>query len=75
MDPTVTDVLSLLEQLDDEIDDLEDSFEPILEAGLSDTASKLPLLDKAKLYILVTYAVESILFCELYTYLSLAHPC
>lgn len=65
MDTTAADVLSLLEQLEDEIDDLEDSFEPILDAGLSDTASKLPLLDKTKLYILITYAVESILFCGL----------
>lgn len=64
MDPTATDILSLLEQLDDEIDDLEDSLAPVLETGISDTASKLPLLDKAKLYVLVTYAVESILFCK-----------
>ncbi len=56
-------VLSLLEQLDDEIDDLEDSIAPLLQIPLSATASKLPLLDKAKLYILVTYAIESILFC------------
>ncbi|KFY81365.1 hypothetical protein V500_11496 [Pseudogymnoascus sp. VKM F-4518 (FW-2643)] len=65
MDPTATDLLSLLEQLDDEIDDLEDSLAPVLETGISDTASKLPLLDKAKLYVLVTYAVESILFSYL----------
>ena len=65
MDPTATDILSLLEQLDDEIDDLEDSLAPVLETGISDTASKLPLLDRAKLYVLVTYAVESILFCKL----------
>ncbi|KFY09489.1 hypothetical protein V491_08146 [Pseudogymnoascus sp. VKM F-3775] len=65
MDPTATDILSLLEQLDDEIDDLEDSLAPVLETGISDTASKLPLLDKAKLYVLVTYAVESILFSYL----------
>jgi exosome complex protein LRP1 len=66
MDPTATDILSLLEQLDDEIDDLEDSLAPVLETGISDTASKLPLLDRAKLYVLVTYAVESILFCRLF---------
>ncbi|KFY11944.1 hypothetical protein V492_04178 [Pseudogymnoascus sp. VKM F-4246] len=65
MDPTATDILSLLEQLDDEIDDLEDSLAPVLETGIADTASKLPLLDKAKLYVLVTYAVESILFSYL----------
>lgn len=71
MDPTATDVLSLLEVLDDGIDDLEDSLAPILDAGLADTASKLPLLDKAKMYILVTYAVESILFCGFYCSIAL----
>ncbi|OBT56307.1 hypothetical protein VE04_02060 [Pseudogymnoascus sp. 24MN13] len=65
MDPTATDILALLEQLHEEIDDLEDSLAPVLETGISDTASKLPLLDKAKLYVLVTYAVESILFSYL----------
>lgn len=63
--------LSLLEQLDDEIDDLEESLAPIVKAALSETTSKLPLLDKAKLYVLVTYAIESILFCA-FTYLSLS---
>ena len=58
-------VLSLLEQLDDDIDDLEDSLKPILKTALSATSSKQPLLDKAKLYILVTYAIESTLFCGL----------
>lgn len=71
MDPTATDILSLLEQLDDEVDDLEDSLAPVLETGISDTASKLPLLDKAKLYVLVTYAVESILFCKLLFHFTL----
>jgi exosome complex protein LRP1 len=58
-----TEVVSFLEQLDDEIDDLEDSLAPVLNSALSTTSSKLPLLDKAKLYVLVTYAIESILFC------------
>jgi len=58
-------VLSLLEQLDDEIDDLEESLEPLLKQALSDTSSKLPLLDKAKLFVLVTYAIESMLFSYL----------
>jgi exosome complex protein LRP1 len=35
-----------------------------LKSALSETSSKLPLLDKAKLYVLVTYAIESMLFCE-----------
>jgi hypothetical protein len=57
-------VLSLLEQLDDEIDDLEESLAPLLKTALSESAAKLPLLDKAKLYVLVTYAIESMLFCR-----------
>ncbi|KAI9050366.1 hypothetical protein LZ554_005532 [Drepanopeziza brunnea f. sp. 'monogermtubi'] len=60
-----TKVMSLLETLDDEIDDLEESLEPLIKVALSETASKLPLLDKAKLYILVTYAIESMLFSYL----------
>lgn len=56
--------LALLEQLDDDIDDLEESLAPLLEKSLAATASKLPLLDKAKLYVLVTYAIESMLFCK-----------
>lgn len=57
-------VSALLEQLDGEIDDLEESLAPLVATALSETASKLPLLDKAKLYVLVTYAIESMLFCE-----------
>lgn len=57
-------IQTLLEQLDDEVDDLQESLGPLLQNALSKTAAKLPLLDKAKLYVLVTYAIESILFCE-----------
>jgi exosome complex protein LRP1 len=58
-----TEIVLLIEQLDEEIDDLEDSLAPVLNSALSTTSSKLPLLDKAKLYVLVTYAIESMLFC------------
>lgn len=57
-------VLSLLELLDDEVDDLEEALGPLLNTVLSETSSKLPLLDKAKLYVLITYAIESVLFCK-----------
>jgi len=60
-----TSILSLLERLESEIDGLEDSLVPLLETDLSNITSKLPLLDKAKLYVLMTYAVESILFSYL----------
>lgn len=57
------DLSPLLEQLEDNIDDLEDTLELLLKAPLSETAAKLPLLDRAKLYVSITYAIESILFC------------
>ncbi|KAI9703264.1 MAG: hypothetical protein M1836_007830 [Candelina mexicana] len=58
----VTNLTPLIHQLDDNVDDLQESLQPLLQAALLDTAAKLPLLDKAKLYVLVTYAIESILF-------------
>ena len=63
-----TDLTPLLDVLDDNIDDLEEAVEPLIKGALSDIVGRLPLLDKAKLYVLVTYAVESMLFCW---YLSL----
>jgi len=59
------DVLGLVEDLGDAIDDLQESLAPLLKTALSQSTSKLPLLDKAKLYVLVTYAIESILFSYL----------
>lgn len=59
-------ILDLLEQMDDEVDDLEEALAPLLKTALAETSSKLPLLDKAKLYTLITYAIESILFCALF---------
>lgn len=58
-----TDLEPLIDSLEDNIDDLEEALEPLLKSALSDIAGKLPLLDKAQLYVLVTYAIESILFC------------
>ena len=57
-------VAALLEQLDGSIDHLDDVLAPLLKAALSETAAKLPLLDKAKLSVMMTYAIESCLFCE-----------
>jgi exosome complex protein LRP1 len=58
------DLVPLIELLDDNIDDLEEALLPLLKNALSDKAGKLPLLDRAQLYILITYAIESILFCR-----------
>lgn len=62
MDPNL--LPSLMETLDDNIDDLEEVFSPLLKTALSDTVQKLPLLDKAQFYVLITYSIESALFCE-----------
>lgn len=57
-------LLSLVEHLEDNIDDLEESLEPLLATALSATTKKLPVLDKAKLYVLIVYSIESLLFCR-----------
>ncbi|KAK0390755.1 hypothetical protein NLU13_0258 [Sarocladium strictum] len=60
----VKDITPDLERLDDQLDDLEDALEPLLE-NLEDLSSQLPLLDKAKLFSLTAYAIESMLFSSL----------
>lgn len=55
----------LLEILDDNLDDLEEVFAPLLKTALSDSVQTLPLLDKAQFYVLITYSIESALFCKL----------
>lgn len=57
-------LVSLIEHLDDNIDELEENLEPLLASALTVTMTKLPLLDKAKLYVLIVYSIESLLFCE-----------
>jgi exosome complex protein LRP1 len=60
-----SDVKELVEDMTASIDDLEASLAPLLNASLSASTSKLPLLDKAKLYVLATYAIDSVLFSYL----------
>jgi len=59
-----SELLSLIEDLEDNLDDLEENLEPLLTAALSATTKKLPVLEKAKLYALVVYSIESLLFCS-----------
>ena len=68
------DLVPLIEQLDDNIDDLEESLMPFIKGALSDTAGTLPLLDKAQLYVVVTYAIESIIFCSWISYQKQCQP-
>ncbi|KGO71257.1 Sas10/Utp3/C1D [Penicillium italicum] len=63
MDPT--DLLPLLEQLDDNVDDLEDVLQPLLASTLLKSSNKLPVMDKAKLHVLITYTLESLIFSYL----------
>lgn len=58
-----SDLIPLLERLEDNVDDLEEVLQPLLEQSLTDTSKKLPLLDKAKLHVLLTYMLESLIFC------------
>jgi exosome complex protein LRP1 len=57
-------VLSLVEQLQDDIEDLEENLEPLLAGALATTTKRLPLLDRAKLNAILVYSIESLLFCE-----------
>ncbi|KAF2467170.1 uncharacterized protein BDR25DRAFT_161421, partial [Lindgomyces ingoldianus] len=64
MDDTL-DLPSMVEDLEANIDDLSETLRPLLSTPLSDRASKLPLLDKAKLYVHAAYAIESLIFSAL----------
>jgi len=59
------DLRPLVDTLASNIDDAEESLASLINTALSASTSKLPLLDKAKLYTLVTYAIESLLFSYL----------
>ncbi|KAJ5766505.1 uncharacterized protein N7511_004121 [Penicillium nucicola] len=58
-------LLPLLEQLDDHVDDLEEILQPLLASSLAKSSNKLPVMDKAKLHVLVTYTLESLIFSYL----------
>lgn len=60
----VKDITPDLDRLDSQLDDLEETLQPLL-GNLDGLSSELPLLDKAKLFSLTAYAIESLLFCKL----------
>lgn len=61
----VKDITPDLDRLDAHLDNLEDALGPLL-GNLDGMSSQLPLLDKAKLFSLTAYAIESLLFCTCY---------
>lgn len=61
----VSDVTPELEQLELDLNTLQEVLQPLL-SDVGDISSKMPLLDKAKLYVLVCYAIESLIFCKIH---------
>ncbi|KAI5291805.1 hypothetical protein KEM54_006716 [Ascosphaera aggregata] len=59
------DLTPLIEGLEDEVDNVEEILEPLMKQALELTTQKMPVLDKAKLHVTVTYAIWSLLFCYL----------
>lgn len=59
----VANLLPVIDRLEDNIDDLEEALEPLLSRSLDETSKKLPLLERAKLHALLTYTLESLIFC------------
>lgn len=59
----VTDITTQLSRLDGDIDKMQETVKPLI-ANLSEIAAKLPLLDKAKLYVLAVYTIETTLFSK-----------
>lgn len=53
---------ALIGNLSGEIDDLESALAPLLTTPITSLTTTLPILDKSKLYVLSTYAIESLLF-------------
>ncbi|KXX80897.1 Nuclear nucleic acid-binding protein C1D [Madurella mycetomatis] len=60
----VSDITPQLEQLEEDLNQVKEVLKPLLN-DIGDVSSKLPLLDKAKLYVLASYAIESLLFSTL----------
>ncbi|KAK8142686.1 hypothetical protein G3M48_008374, partial [Beauveria asiatica] len=60
----VKDITRDLDKLDSQLDNLEEALAPLL-GNMDEISSQLPLLDKAKLFSLVAYSIESLLFSAL----------
>ncbi|KAH7308458.1 Sas10/Utp3/C1D family protein [Stachybotrys elegans] len=60
----VKDISRDLGKLEAQLENLEESLGPLL-GNVDEMASQLPLLDKAKLFSLIAYSIESLLFSSL----------
>ena len=61
MDPV--NIEPLIDELEENIDELEVALSTLRTETLSDTAGKLPVLDRAQLYVTAAWSIESVLFC------------
>jgi hypothetical protein len=59
-------VSDLLETLSSRLTETESSLNFLLDSPmtLSEQAESLPLLDRAKFYVTMTYAIDSLIFCK-----------
>lgn len=59
-------VQDALKHLSGHLSDLDQNLAPLLTTALSETTKKLPLLERAKLYSTIVYAIESLIFCRIH---------
>lgn len=57
-----TKISASIDSLSSDLDTLEEALAPLLNTPITTLSAPLPLVDKAKLYTLSTYAIESLLF-------------
>jgi exosome complex protein LRP1 len=67
----VTDLVPVVQRLEDNIDDLEEVLEPLLARSLEETSKKLPLLERAKLHAFIAYTLETLIYCMYSCYLMI----
>ncbi|KAL5604801.1 hypothetical protein BROUX41_001859 [Berkeleyomyces rouxiae] len=62
---SVRDVTKDLNKLDKQLDALDEALKPLLRALNDSAAANMPLLDRAKLFTLANYALETLIFAGL----------
>ncbi|KAI4120214.1 MAG: hypothetical protein LQ341_007577, partial [Variospora aurantia] len=61
----IADLFPFLQTLEDDLDKLEEAVAPLIYGTLAKAVFKLPVLDKAQLYVVVAYAIETMIFSYL----------